>query len=153
MDIRTLCCIGSLLLVVNPALSADIKRWVDESGQVHFGDHAPQDTGATQVEPRIITTAPSSNNSLTDTMRPGELRMIKDYDKRGVRLIKAKKKELRKAKLTDKHSANSKKKCAYYQDKIDSLQRKLRAGCTRSEKNKIEERIAKHNLKVDEYCN
>ena len=153
MDIRILCCIGAFLLVTNSALSADIKRWVDENGQAHFGDHAPQDTEATQVEPEIITTAPSSNNSLKDTMRPGELGMVNDYDQRGQRLIKAKRKELKQTKLGDKRTASAQRKCAYYQDRIDYLKGRLRAGCTRSEKSKIEERLARHNLKVDEYCN
>ncbi len=153
MDIRIFCGIGSLLLVTSPALPADIKKWVDQDGQIHFGDYAPNGINATQVDPEIITIAPSSNSSLKEVMRPGELRMIKNYEKREKRLIKAKRKELKQTKQGKKRTASAKKRCKYYQDKVGQLRRKLRQGCTRSEKNKIEERIAKHNRQINEYCN
>jgi hypothetical protein len=153
MDIRILCCIGSLLLVTNSALSADIKRWVDKDGQVHFGDNAPHGTHTVQVTPEIITTAPSSNNSLKKIMRPGELRMIKNYEKREKRLIKAKRKALKQSKQNKKRLASAKKRCNYHRRKKDSLKRKLRQGYTPSEKIRIEERLTKHKLKIGEYCN
>lgn len=152
MDFRLICCVGALLLAINPALSADIKKWVDQNGQIHFGDYAPYGIDAIPVEPEIITTAPSRHNSLKEIMRPGELRMIKNYEKRGERLIKAKKRELKQARLDGRRTASAKSKCEYHQDKIDSLRRKLREGCTRSEKNRIEKRIARHNRQVEEYC-
>lgn len=153
MDIRILCCIGSLLLVANHVISAEIKKWVDQNGQVHFGDYAPHTTDAIQVKPEIITTAPSSNNSLKDIMRPGERRMIKNHEKRGERLVKAKRKELSKSKLSKKSINNAKKRCAYYRKKKSYLRRRLREGVNRSKKNTIEKGLDNYNLKIKEYCN
>ncbi len=153
MDIRVICCIVSLLFVTTPALPTDIKKWVDHDGQTHFGDYAPHGADAIQVTPEIITTAPSQNNSLKKVMRPGELRMIKSYEKREKRLIKAKRKGLKQAMINKKSAASAKKKCEYHQDKRDYLKRKLRNGCKPSEKIRIEERIAKHDRQIEEYCN
>ncbi len=152
MDIRIIYCAGSLLLVANSALSAEIKKWVDQDGQVHFEDRAPSDIQTIKVNPEIITTAPSSNNSLKKIMRPGELRMIKNYEKRGERLIKAKRKALKQDKLDKKRAASAKKKCDYHRHKRDYLKRKLRSGFKPSEKIKIEERLASHKLQIEEYC-
>lgn len=152
MDIRILYCIGSLLLVTNHAIASEIKRWVDRDGKVHFGDNAPHTTDAVQVEPEIITTAPSSNNSLKDIMRPGERRMIRNFEKRGERLIKAKRKELKQSKLSKKSAASAKKRCAYYRNRKNYLRRRLREGVSRSKKNTIERSLDNNDLKIEEYC-
>jgi len=152
MDIRILCCIGSLLLVINHAIASEIKRWVDQDGQIHFGDYAPHRTDAVQVEPEIITTAPPSNNSLKDIMRPGERRMIRNYEKRGERLIKAKRKELKQSKPSKKSTDSAKKRCAYYRNRKSYLRRRLREGASRSKKNSIERSLANNDLKMEEYC-
>ncbi len=153
MDIRISCCIGALLLATNSVLSADIKKWVDQDGQVHFGDYAPHGADAIQVTPEITTIAPSEHNSLKDIMRPGELRMIRNYEKREERLIKAKRKSMKEDRLEKQRAANAKNKCKYHRGKIDYLKRRLRNGCKPLEKIRIKERIAKHNLQADEYCN
>ncbi len=153
MDIRIFCCIGSLLLATNPANPADITKWVDQDGRTHFGDYAPHGVDSTQVSPEIITTAPSRNNSLKEIMRPGELRMIKNYEKRNERLIKAKKKAMKQTRLNKRSSARTKDRCEHYQDRLDLLRRKLRQGHKRSAKNRIEEQIARQNQRIEEYCN
>ncbi len=153
MDIRIISYAGLLLLITNPALSTDIQRWVDKDGQINFGDIAPQGTDSIPVKPEIITTAPSSNDSLKEILRPGERRMLKSYEKRGKRLIKAKRNSQKKAKRNRKQIANAKKKCSYHRRKKNRLKRRLREGYKSSEKRLIEDKIAKHELKVDEYCN
>jgi hypothetical protein len=152
MDIRILYCLGALLLATNLTLAAEIKKWVDQNGQIHFGDHAPLDSDSVEVNPEIITTT-YSNKSLAKTMRPGELRMIKNHDKRGKRLIKAKKEEQKRAKRDQKRITKAKNRCDYYQQKSTRLKRKLRKGYTRSEERRIEESLEKYNLKIAEYCN
>jgi hypothetical protein len=153
MDIRTLICAGALLLLTNHALPTEIKKWVDKNGQVHFSDQPPHDVDNIPVNPEVITTAPSSNNSLKNIMRPGELRLIKNHDKRRKRLIKAKRKALKQAKLEKRRAASNKKKCNYHQRKKDYLRRRLREGARLSEKSRIEQKLDNHILKIEEYCN
>ncbi len=153
MDIRLLTCLGSLLLATNPAIAADIKKWTDQDGQVHFGNLAPHGVENVEITPEITTTAPSSDNTLNKIMRPGELRMIKNYDQRGKRLTKAKKASAKLSKLEKRRVARAQKSCDYHRRQKNSLKRKLRAGYSRSERNRIEERLDEHNQKIEEYCN
>jgi hypothetical protein len=153
MDIRILYCIGAILLVTKPVSSAEIKKWVDQNGQIHYGDRAPHGIENVLVKPKITTTSPSSNSSLKKIMRPGELGMLKNYEKRSKRLIKAKRKAAKQAKLEKKQATNSQKRCNYHRRKKDDLKRRLRKGYSRSEENRIEDSLARHDLKIDEYCN
>jgi hypothetical protein len=152
MDIRTLCCIGVLALASTPASSAEIKRWVDKDGQVHFSDLAPQDVENEQITPKVITTTPSSNHTLKKIMRPGELRMIKNYEKRGKRLIKAKEQASKQAKSETRRIATAKNRCSYNRRQKEQLKNKLRRGVSRSEKNRIEQNLIKYNQRIKEYC-
>jgi hypothetical protein len=152
MDIRILCYLASLLCATNTSLAADIKKWIDQNGQVHFGDIAPQGEDSVEINPKIITTAPSSDNSLRKIMRPGELRMIKNHEKRGKRLIKAKRKAQKQARADKRRAAKYKKQCSYYRQKKENLKRKLREGNSRSQAKRIRENLIRHELKIDEYC-
>jgi hypothetical protein len=152
MDIRLLCCLGSLLLATNPAIAADIKKWTDQDGQVHFGNLAPHGVENVDITPEITTTAPSPDNTLNRIMRPGELRMIKNYEQRGKRLTKAKRESSIRNKLEKRRVASTQKSCDYHRRQKNSLKQKLRAGCSRSERNRIEEKLDMHNLKIEEYC-
>ena len=152
MDIRISCYLASLLLATNTSPAADIKKWIDADGQVHFGDIAPHEEKSVEINPEIITTAPSSDNSLRKIMRPGELRMIKNHEKRGKRLIKAKRKALKQARIVEKRAAKYKEQCRYHRQKKENLKRKLREGSPRSKEKRIRESLARHEFKIDEYC-
>lgn len=153
MDIRILCYLASLLLATNTTLAADIKKWIDNDGQVHFGDLAPLGVDNVEINPEIITTTPSARGDLKKTMRPGELRMIKKYEQRKNRLTEGKREAAVQAKSRTEQTTNTKKKCSYNRQKKDQLKRRLRAGVSRSEKNQIEERLSEYNGRIKEYCN
>lgn len=153
MDIRLLPCLGLLLLATNPAIAADIKKWTDQDGRGHFGNLAPHGVENVEITPEITTTAPSSDITLNKVMRPGELRMIKNYDQRGKRLTKAKIASIKRSTLEKRRIARAQKSCDYHRRQKNSLKRKLRAGYSRSERNRIEERLDEHNQKIEEYCN
>ncbi len=152
MDIRILCYLASLLLATNTTLAADIKKWIDDDGRVHFGDLAPKGVDNVEIKPENTTTTPSARVDLKKTMRPGELRMIENHDKRGKRLIKEKKQAAKQAKLRTKQTANAKNRCVYNRQKKERLKRIHRAGASRSEKSRIEEKLSNHNRQIKEYC-
>jgi hypothetical protein len=153
MDIRVFCYLASLLLATNTALASDIKKWIDDDGQVHFGDLAPQGANSVEINPEVITTTPPSHDGLGEIMRPGELRMLERYEQRNKRLTKAKREAANQAKLKTEQITSDKKRCDYNRQQKQQLKRKLRAGVSRSLKNRIEEKLSKHNRQIKEYCN
>ncbi len=152
MDIRTVCCALSLLWLSTPALSGEIKRWVDEDGGIHFGDSPPHGTDATLSTPVIITTKPASNNTLRDILRPGERRMLRQYEQRGRRLEKGKRDSLREYKKREQKIAQMEDKCHYHRRKLDGLKRKLRNGYKPSGKSSILQGIDKQRSLIRRYC-
>ncbi len=152
MDIRIICSALFLLFAASPALSGDIKRWVDQDGRVHFGDTAPHGTTATTSNPVITTTTPGVNNSLQDILRPGERRMLRNYEKRGLRLSKEKQRSLKQAQRGEKQLARMEDKCHYHKQKQDELKRKLRSGYKPSRKASITQSINRHRAQIRRYC-
>lgn len=66
--------LSGLVLVLQPA-TAEIYRWVDDSGKVHFADAPPREGEARRVEPRINsyrspTPAPESAVGITTRKLP-----------------------------------------------------------------------------------
>ncbi len=67
-----------LLLVVLPG-SAEIYRWVDERGKVHFGDRAPEDKSAERVQLEINSYTHVSYELQPDLERTGDSREVVMY--------------------------------------------------------------------------
>jgi Domain of unknown function (DUF4124) len=151
MEIRIIGCALLFLYATPPCLAGEIQKWVDQDGRAHFGDIAPLDADTTQLNPEIITTAPS-HKSLKEILRPGERRMLKRYEQRGQRLSKAKRKSLKQDKQKQSKIASAENKCQYNRQKKDELERKLRHGYKPSQKNSIETKIAKARLLIKKYC-
>jgi hypothetical protein len=152
MDIRIIGCALLLLFAPSPSVSGEIHKWLDQDGNVHFGDVAPLDTDTTQLHQEIITTAPA-HKSLADILRPGERRMLKRYEQRGQCLSKAKTKELKQYKRRQSKIAQAENKCHYHRQKKANLERQLRHGYKPSQKDSIEMKIAREQLLIKEYCN
>ncbi|MCP3670873.1 MAG: DUF4124 domain-containing protein [Gammaproteobacteria bacterium] len=153
MDIRIICYALSLLLLSTPAISSEIKRWIGEDGSVHFGDTPPHSTDTTLITPAVITTKPASNNTLQNSLRPGERRMLQQYEQRGRRLEKGKRESVRNHKKREQKIAQMEKKCHYHRQKMDDLKRKLRSGYIPSRKASILQGIDRHRSSIRRYCN
>ena len=50
-------------MVASPAIHAEIYKWVDENGQVHFGERRPPDADAERVDVRTTRTPAAENES------------------------------------------------------------------------------------------
>ncbi len=151
MDIRIIGCAISLLFATNNSYSSEIQKWVDQDGRVHFGDIAPANANTTELHPEIITTKPSYK-SLKNLLRPGERLMLKNYEQRGRRLIKAKKTNARQEKRAKRELAKNEGKCGYHQQKKEALEAKLRRGYKPAQKSSIKGKIAREKLKINRYC-
>jgi hypothetical protein len=60
----SLCCIA-LLVCAGSVHAQDVYKWVDEKGQVHYGN-APSDKGATKVEMKIPPPVESQHDEAAD---------------------------------------------------------------------------------------
>jgi hypothetical protein len=153
MDIRTICYVVTLLLASHQVLAGEIKRWVDQDGGVHFGQTAPHDIDATTATPVITTTEPATHNSLRDVLRPGERRMLRMYEQRGLRLKRGKRRSLKQDRQRKRQLARMEDRCYYHKQKKDELERKLRSGYRPAKKASISSSIDKHRLSIKRYCN
>lgn len=152
MDIRIIGCALLIIFTTAPSVSGEIKQWEGQDGRIHFGDIAPPGTATTPLHLEIITTTPS-HKSLKEILRPGERRMLKRYEQRGIRLIKAKRRALKQEKKNKRKLALAKDKCQFHSQKEEDLKRKLRHGYKPSQKNSIETKIAKEQRLINRYCN
>ncbi len=152
MDIRIIGCAVLVALTTSATEAGKIQKWVDREGSVHFGDIAPVDTATTTLDPEIITTTPA-HKSLKEILRPGERQMLKRYEQRGQRLIKAKNHSLKQYKQNQKKNALAKDKCQYHLLKKEELERRLRHGYKPAQRKSAEIKIAKERLLIKQYCN
>lgn len=63
------------LLLALQSATAEIYRWVDENGKVHFGDAPPRNSEAKRVQPRVnsyrpVTPSPASSARATPVRAP-----------------------------------------------------------------------------------
>lgn len=152
MDIRIIGCALLFLFAPSPASPGEIHKWVDRNGNVHFGDVAPVNTDTTQLNPEIITTTPA-HKSLKDILRPGETRMLKAYEQRGLRVRKAKNDSLKQDKRNKSKIALAENRCQQHQQKKEALESKLRHGLKPSQKRATETKLAREELLIKQYCN
>jgi hypothetical protein len=135
-----------------PATAGDVYRWVDDQGQVHFGDRPPLRAQGTR-QPTIAAGADAPAKS---GLRDGErvrLREIEQRERREAADRKAREKraaaeENRRVRQAERDA----RRCADYRGKIRDYQRKLRAGCRVSNCNSYEARIDTYEEKAARLC-
>jgi hypothetical protein len=140
---------GALLLAFGVG-AAEIKRWVDAEGRVHFGDQAPPSVEAevqTIDDPKPV--APGAG------LRPGELEMLERYEQRGRDLEAAKQRsyrEYQKGRLSAEEERKREARCDYYQSRLEHYLSKKRQGYSRPEGDRIDDQIELNEMKVGIYC-
>lgn len=77
MNTRTLLPIALLALLVSGVAGAQVYRWVDKDGKVHYSQQKPPDQKATELK---IPTAPSQAAAATDGTAPAAARDPDDPD-------------------------------------------------------------------------
>jgi hypothetical protein len=131
------------------ATAGEIRSWVDESGQLHFSDVAPEN-----VEAQTSDIRPVSPGERTE-LRPGERAMLEDYEERGRQLEEAKRRssqQYQKAQVTDDQQRNRQARCKYYQRRLHAYQLRRRRGYTRAEEDAIDASIQRYEMQTEIYC-
>jgi len=135
-----------------PAAAGDVYRWVDEHGQVHFGDRPPARAQATSQP--LLPTAPDTPEE--NGLRAGErarLRKIEREERREAadRIAREKQAaadEQRRARQADRNA----QRCDDYRRRISEYKRRLRAGCRVSACNTYQARIDSYQDKAAQVC-
>lgn len=138
------------LLVASGIGAAEIKRWVDAEGVVHFGDQAPP---AVEVEVQQIRHPEQATSG--SGLRPGELEMLERYEQRGRDLEAAKQRSYREyenARLSAEQERKQAARCEYYRSRLENYLGKKRRGYSRAEGERIDEQIELNEMKVEIYC-
>ena len=117
VNITCALCIGALLLV-STSIQADVYRWVDAKGRIHYGDKSPQSVAASKVN------MPKAEGSKDDAfqVQPTEINEVdrRQRQKRIIETLSAERKareDTRQKKRNDK--AKTLAKCKRLRIKLD----------------------------------
>jgi hypothetical protein len=143
--------LGAGALVLSCGIgAAEIKRWVDAEGRVHFGDQAPPSVEAEVQE--IDDPEPAESGG---GLRPGELEMLERYEQRGRDLEAAKQRSYReyeKGRLSAEQAQKRDARCDYYRHRLEHYRGKKRRGYSRTAGDSIDDQIELNEMKVELYC-
>lgn len=143
--------VAAALLLAGGVSAAEVKRWIDDEGLVHFGDQAPPAVAA-EVR-QIDDSAPGVDNG--GGLRPGELDMVKRYERRARELEDAKMRSARaleKGRLSAEQQQKRQARCRYYRARLDQSRAKKRQGYSRGEGERLDDQIELNEMKVAIYC-
>lgn len=111
-----------LIVIFSPPAVAEIYRWTDASGAVHFTDTPPPNKKHQSVDVTEPVTVPMSENL-------GQHRRISGIRKQVRGMLSSDRKESsERAKSNAKAIAKQEKACASYRRKLAKVQSQLRAG-------------------------
>ena len=145
--------LGILLMLFSIAIHAGgIKKWRDQSGNIHFGDAPPANADSEPVKPKVIPPSPKHDTLQTDFLRPSERRMLQRYEQRGKDLSAAREDDYRRLQQQRQERARAAAKCRYHRSQIENLKGQLRRGYKWEEKDKIERELAQHRENRAQFC-
>ena len=90
-------------------------KWLDDNGQVHFSDRAPQDRKTEKTD--IRSSSGKGNPGITTGLRGSERRLLDTSRRRENKIIQARRRSV------SKHAAG-KSRCATARDRYDRAKRK-----------------------------
>ena len=81
------------LLLAGPAQAAEVFRWTDDRGNVHYGDRPPPGRGeSVQLPPAAATTAPEESDGLS-ARRATQQKLLKIYSEERLERAEARRRE------------------------------------------------------------
>jgi Domain of unknown function (DUF4124) len=141
------------LLLNVPAVAGDVYKWLDEQGQVHFGDRPPPGVQATHEE---AGTATADDTTTGSGLRSGERARLSEIEKQESREAAEKRDQDKRAaadeKRRERQAEQDARRCASYQQKISEYNRRLRAGCRVSTCNSYSAQIDRYKSKAALVC-
>jgi hypothetical protein len=150
---KTLVGITFGLFLSLPSAAGSIYRWMDDQGQVHFGDKPP-----VGVQPRLeeVTLSTGNDPAAGGGLRSGERARLAEIEKRESREAAEKSALDRRAatekKRRERQARQDANRCASSQQKIREYKRRLRAGCRVSMCNSYNSQLDRYKNKAAQVC-
>jgi hypothetical protein len=141
------------LVLSAPAAAGDIYKWMDERGQVHFGDRPPPGVQVTHEEAGTAT----ANEAVTDGgLRPAERARLSEIAKQESR-ESAEKRGRDKAAAADekrrmRQVMQDARRCTSIRQKISEYKRRLRAGCRASTCTSYNAQLTRYKSRAAQVC-
>lgn len=105
-----------VILTFSGSASAQVYRWVDEEGNIHYGDSPPENVDAIRIE---IDTQPSRQAPSSNT------KLLQDAKQRYQRLAEEREARDAERQLVDAVQQEADQRCTYLRKQLISLQQKL----------------------------
>lgn len=130
------------------ATQAQVYKWTDAAGQVHYGDRPSAQFPSEQVE----TVAPPAD-SATGGLRPGEQKLLQEITTEERRLTRERQAQSREeARYRQTETARRRTRCESYRRRLQRLEDKLVAGYKVRESDRLHEQQDDYRMKIREYC-
>lgn len=144
--LRTVLGIGLWLLVT--ATQAQVYKWTDAAGQVHYGDRPPAQTPTEQIED-----APPPADSTATGLRPGERKLLQEVTTEERRLRRERQAQAREeARYRQAEAARRRTRCEDYRRRLRRLDDKLVSGYRAGESDSLHELRDDYQTKIKQYC-
>jgi hypothetical protein len=142
MNTRKLCVAFAMLLPITTL--AEIYRWTDASGQVHFGDRPPPGS-------ELIGTDTESGIAAGDGLRPGERALLKQIEQSKKSRTTQDGNDATASRKATERAQRDEKACLRLQRRIDDAESELRSGYTASRGETLRKRIKRdrEDLRAD----
>lgn len=135
------------LILAGPALAGGVYKWTDAQGNVHFGDKPP-DTRAERVQTDDAPDPATPGAGL----RPGERAMLERREEAMRERMRARQESIEDAERAARVAGDYKEYCYRLRLDLQEYQDERRRGCSVSECQFIDRRIAYHESLIREHC-
>jgi hypothetical protein len=136
-----------------PEVAGGIYKWVDEQGEVHFGDQPPLGATVTQKDAWPAAGGATATGS---GLRAGERARLSEIEKQERSEAAEKRDQERQAaadeRRRERQVMQDAKRCASTRQKISEYKRRLRAGCRVSACNSYNAQLDSYQSKAARVC-
>ncbi|MFO1428569.1 MAG: DUF4124 domain-containing protein [Candidatus Competibacteraceae bacterium] len=140
--------LGFVFWVLATATPAQVYKWTDAAGQVHYGDHPPAQVSA---EPLEIVPPPA--DSTAAGLRPGERQLLQAITTEERRLARERQAQSRReARYRQAEAAQRRTRCENYRRRLQHIEDKLVTGYKVREADRLHEQRDDYRMKIKEYC-
>ncbi len=140
--------LGVVFWLLATATQAQVYKWTDAAGQVHYGDRPSAQFPTEQIE----TAAPPVDSAATG-LRPGEQKLLQETTTKERRLTRERQAQAREeARYRQAEAARRRSRCEDYRRRLRRLEAKLVAGYRAGESNRLHDQRDEYQMKLKEYC-
>jgi hypothetical protein len=130
------------------ATQAQVYKWMDAAGQVHYGDRPPAQVPTEQLE-----VVPPPADSAATGLRSGERQLLQTITTEERRLTRERQAQAREeARYRQAEAARRRTRCEGYRRRLQRLEDKLVAGYKVRESDRLHEQQDDYRMKIKEYC-